>query len=137
MTQSLDNSTNSSMWTREELSFNTSKEFDGGLYFEVSPFDLGEAIIEPSGIKLFLGVDDILLTFCLPCDYDQLESPGGLMLEGPTEIKVQLRFTTQIFLNGTSPVCPNEGLLYNIDSGWSPNLKFTSKIIPGLECKQN
>lgn len=105
------------MWTREELIFNTSKAYDGGLYFEVSPFDLGEAINEPTGLSLFLGLDNILLTFCLPCDYNQLESPGGLLLDGPTEIKVQLRITSQVFLNGTSPVCPNEPLVYSIDSG--------------------
>ena len=116
------NATGSSVWKRESFSFNSSDPFDGNLYFEVSPFDMGEAALEPGGSNVFLGLDDISMTFCLPCDFDRLDSDGGLVLDGPNEFTVRLRVTSQITYNATSLICPNEPMQYSIDSGKNGNL---------------
>ncbi len=78
--------------------------------------------MEPGGYDLFLGLDDISLTFCLPCDYDTLGTPGGLGLVGSNDITIRLRVTSKEVYNGTSSVCPNQPLQYNIESGERKNI---------------
>ncbi len=115
MTESPTN--NSTVWRRKTLGFNSSDPFDGDLYFDVSPYDFGEAPVEPGGYDLFLGLDDILLTFCLPCDYDALDTGGGLALIGATDLTIRLRVTSKEIYNGSSSICPNQTLEYSIESG--------------------
>jgi len=115
MTQSVNDSA-STMWNRAELNF-TISEFVGRLFFEVSPFDLGEAAVDPDTYSVFLGIDDVTLVFCLPCDYDSLGVPGGLVLSGPSEFTMRLRLTSQLEYNASSAVCPEEELEYDIESG--------------------
>lgn len=116
MTQS-QNATGVGIWRRETLNFNSSEPFNGILHFEVAPYDIGEAPEDPSGYDLFLGLDDISITFCLPCDYDALGLPGSLSLTGPENITIRLRITSKEVYNGTSSLCPNEPLEYHIVSG--------------------
>ncbi len=115
MTQSLNDST-STVWNRANIDLDVS-EFVGRLFFEVSPFDMGEAAVDPSTYDLFLGIDDITLTFCLPCDYDLLRINESLVLSGPSDFTVRLRITSRMQYNGSSSFCPDQQLEYNIDSG--------------------
>ncbi len=110
-------SDNDTIWRRKTISFNTSDPFDGALYLHVSPYDFGEAPVEPGGYDLFLGLDDISLIFCLPCDYDTLENEGSLALVGASHLTVHLHVTSKQLFNGSSSTCPNQVLEYNIQSG--------------------
>ena len=87
------------------------------MYFEVSEFDLGEAILEPDDTELFIALDNITLTFCLPCDYDTLSEPGGIILSTPERIDIQLRQSTRYRFNASASACPNETLVFTIESG--------------------
>lgn len=109
--------TTNPVWRRTTLSFNSSDPFDATLYLEVSPYDFGEAPVEPGGNDLFLGLDDISLTFCLPCDYDALAVEGSLALVGVSDLTIRLRVTSTENYDGSSSICPNQSLEYSIDSG--------------------
>lgn len=86
------------------------------LYFEASRFDLGEAPLE-SDEEVFLALDNVTLTFCLPCDYDALVEPDAIVVGGPERIDIQLRRLSTYQFNASAPVCPNETLVFTIESG--------------------
>ena len=88
------------------------------LYFEVSRFDLGEAPLE-SDEEVFLALDNVTLTFCLPCDYDALVEPDAIIVGGPERIDIQLRRLNAYQFNASAPVCPNETLVFTVESGKS------------------
>ena len=87
------------------------------LYLEASAYDLGEAPLESDDQELFLALDNLTLTFCLPCDYDTLTEPGAIIVGGPERVDVQLRTLTTYQFNATTPACPNETLIFSIESG--------------------
>lgn len=87
------------------------------LYFDVSEFDLGEAPPEPGEIEVFLALDNVTLRFCLPCEYDVLVEPGVITLLGPEMIDIQLRQSTVYQFNATTPICPDETFVFNIEAG--------------------
>ena len=89
----------------------------GALVFDVSEYDLGEAAEEGADYDLFLGLDGVNLTFCLPCDFDSLSTPGNLVLDAPRNITVALRASQSFTLNASSPLCPNETHVFGIESG--------------------
>ena len=89
----------------------------GALVFDVSEYDLGEAAEEGADYDLFLGLDGVNLTFCLPCDFDSLSTPGNLVLDAPQNITVALRASQSFTLNASSPLCPNETHVFGIESG--------------------
>ena len=110
---------NETQWQRAQLNFNTSDVYSGSLVIIVSNFDLGEAAPEPGSEAddVFLAIDDITLTLCLPCDYDSLGDVGSISVDGPENIDVSLRLVDHYQLNASSPVCPNETFAYAIESG--------------------
>lgn len=101
------------------MTFNTSGEYSGALAIVASNSDLGEAAPEPGEANVFLAIDDILLTYCLPCDYDRLGDVGGITVGGAPGggIDVHLRLVDHYQLNASAQVCPNETFTYRIESG--------------------
>ena len=114
------NSSSSSLWERASFARNTTgldpPESGSSLYFEISDFDLGESPLL-SNQELFLALDNVTLTFCLPCDYDTLVEPGAIEVRGPRSIDIALRRLSTYQFNATTPACPNETLFFEIDSG--------------------
>ena len=112
-------SSNETQWQRAQLTFNTSDTYSGSLVIIASNFDLGEAAPEPGSDAddVFLAIDDITLTLCLPCDYDSLGDVGSINVNGPERIDVSLRLVDRYQFNASSPVCPNETFAYAIESG--------------------
>lgn len=108
---------NSTHWQRVQINLTTSDDYFGPLAFVVSNFDFGEAIPEPGQDDIFLAIDDIVLTLCLPCDYDSLGDVGGISVDGPERINVSLRIVDHYQFNASSSVCPNEALTFTIESG--------------------
>lgn len=92
-------------------------ESGASIYFEVSHYDMGEAPVESDDAEVFLALDNITLTFCLPCDYDALVEPEAILLGGPERIDIQLRRLTTYQFNASTPACPNETLVFTIESG--------------------
>jgi hypothetical protein len=104
------------------------------LYFEASQYELGEAPLELPNQELFLALDNVSLTFCLPCDYDSLVEPGAIVISGPQRIDLELRRLTSYQFNASAPACPNETLVFNIESGKCNRINFHT-IVVILYCK--
>ena len=107
-----------SMW-QQSISFSynvTAVPADAGeLVIQVSEFDLGEA--PPEDSDLFLALDDVNITFCLPCDFDDLTTPGNLLLSSPSEVAITFGEVNQFTLQASSPLCPTLPLVFAIESG--------------------
>jgi len=108
-----------SFWQTASFSFNvsTSPGDIGAIAIEISDIDLGESDMGGPGFELFLGLDGVNLTFCLPCDFDGLSAPGNLNLIVPSNLSVALRATRTYTFTASSPTCPNETLVFGIESG--------------------
>ena len=109
-----------SMWEQStSFSYNvTAIPTDAGqLVFQVFDFDPGEAPLEGIGSDLFLALDDANITFCLPCDFDNLSASGNLLLNNPSEFGITFGGVNQFTLQGSSPICPTVPLVFAIDSG--------------------
>lgn len=122
LSQEGNSSLSSDPWERVSYHYNTTTTSEyptsgSSLYFEASQFDLGEAPLEVAGQELFLALDNVTLAFCLPCDYDTLVEPGAIVIGGPQRIDLELRRLTSYRFNASTPVCPNETLLFSIESG--------------------
>ena len=112
-------------WQRVQLNFNTSElTTDDALIFEVSGYDFGEADPEgPEGSFLYIALDDVNITFCLPCDFDLLseEEPDNLVLHVPSNdvVEVILDEDTSFVLSASSPICTDSKLefVFLIESG--------------------
>ena len=109
--------TNSTQWQRAELNLTTTGNYNGSLAIVASNQDLGEAQLAPGEDDVFLAVDDIILTYCLPCDYDSLGDVGGIDVDGPERIDVALRVVSTYQYNASSSVCPDETFTFTIESG--------------------
>ena len=107
-------------WETTSLNFSlpsTSNFSDlDAIAFEVSEFDLGESVTETPD-PIFLALDDVNLTFCLPCDFDSLSAPGNLMLNDPPDFNITLGTTMLIELEASAVVCSNMSLVFGIESG--------------------
>lgn len=114
-------SLDSGLWQSASYQYNSSSlnipSSGSSLYFEVSQYDLGEAPLELANVELFLALDNVTLTFCLPCDYNVLVEPGAIIVGGPENIDIQLRRLTTYQFNASTPACPNETLVFNIEAG--------------------
>lgn len=118
--EAANSSVGSNPWESVNYSYNTTSQLvssGSSLYFEASEFDLGEAPQELPNQELFLALDNVTLTFCLPCDYDSLVEPGAIILGGPEMIDLELRRVTSYQFNASTPACPNETLVFTIESG--------------------
>ena len=100
-----------------QVNLNTSDDQTGALAILVSNFDFGEAPPEAGQDDIFLAVDDVVLTLCLPCDYNSLGDVGGIAVDGPERIDVSLRIVSHYQINASASVCPNETFTYTIESG--------------------
>ena len=89
----------------------------GALMFDIAEFAPGGAVEEGQDNDLFLGLDGVNLTFCLPCDFDSLSTPGNLVLDAPRNVTVALQASQSFTLNASSPLCPNETRVFEIESG--------------------
>ena len=89
---------------------------DHSLKILIEGFELGEAE-EEGDDSLVAAVDNITLTFCLPCDFDILPLPGNLMLTAPTVLNVSLGYVTNFTLSASSPLCPSLPLFFTIEAG--------------------
>ena len=110
---------NVSRWERAQVSVNTSEEFTGALAIVASNFDFGEALPDAGEDDVFLAIDDVVLTYCLPCDYDRLGDVGGITVDGVPDdgIDVGLRLVEHYQFNASAEVCPNETFTFTIESG--------------------
>ena len=109
-------------WEIAQVALNTSEEYSGVLAIETSNFDFGEALPDPGEEDVFLAIDDVVLTYCLPCDYDRLGDVGGITVDGvpPDGIDVGLRLVQHYQFNASAEVCPNETFVFTIESGTIP-----------------
>ena len=115
---------NRTQWQVAKLNLTTSDTNSGSLIIIASNFELGEAPPEPgTDDDVFLAIDDIILTLCLPCDYDSLGDVGSISVDGPKRIDISLRLVTQYQFNASSTVCPNETFTFAIESGESNDQK--------------
>lgn len=112
---------NSTGWERVDYRYNISiydvPTSGSALYFEASEYDIGEAPLETDSTELLLALDNVTLTFCLPCDYDMFVEPGAIILAAPESFEIQLRRSSVYFFNASTPACPNETLVFTIESG--------------------
>ena len=111
---------NPSPWESVNYSYNTTLQLPSSgssLYFEASDFDLGEAPPELANQELFLALDNVTITFCLPCDYDSLVESEAIIVGGPERIDLELRRVTSYQFNASTPACPNETLVFTMESG--------------------
>ena len=112
---------NSHSWEHVSYQYNISIDdallSGSALFFEVSEYDIGEAPLELDSTQLLLALDDVTLTFCLPCDYDSFVEPGAIFLGGPETIDIQLRMSTTYRFNASTPACPNETLVFTLEAG--------------------
>ena len=89
------------------------------LRLTVEGYGLGEAegeAEEEEGFQV-MAVDDITLTFCLPCDFDLLPQPGNLQLMAASALTVALGNITTLLLSASSPLCPTLPLVFMIEAG--------------------
>ena len=85
------------------------------LYFYASLTDIGEAALTNS--EIFFALDDINITFCLPCNFDNLTAEGNIVLNVPNKIPVLIGEITNTSMSATSSICPNATFIYTIESG--------------------
>lgn len=78
----------------------------------------GEA--EEVSSPLVMAVDDVTVTFCLPCDFDLLPQPGNLNITTPTVLNVSLGVMSELVLSTASPLCPTLPLFFQIEAGEAP-----------------
>lgn len=81
--------------------------------------ELGEA---PALASPTLALDNVILTYTLPCDFDKLAIPGNLELIHESSIDIPLGEVTIVQFNGSSPICPNGPFIYNIKENNKPQL---------------
>ena len=62
-------------------------------------------------------VDNITLSFCLPCDFDLLAEPGNLLLSAPSALNISLGRVSNFSLSASSPLCPSLPLIFSIETG--------------------
>ena len=107
-------------WSQWTVEYNVSQvreeDRDRALKILIEGFELGEAEEEEEGLSV-AAVDDVTLTFCLPCDFDLLPEPGNLQLSAPSSLNVSLGDITEFTLAGSSPLCPSLPLIFTIDTG--------------------
>ena len=99
------------------MNLTATQDFNGTLAIVASNIDFGEAPPAPGEDDVFLAIDGVVLTYCLPCDYDSLGDVGGISVDGPDRIDVALRIVTTYQYNASSSVCPNETFTFTIESG--------------------
>ena len=120
----MDSTFNASVWSKASYNYTSADSTLGGnlmMFFRLSSAELGEA--ELLGMPdVFLALDNVTLTFCLPCDYDGLVESGAIIVGGPQEIAVMLRQSVTFQFNATAPACPNETLAFVLESGESVEL---------------
>ena len=116
----MDPTSNASMWLAASYNYSimnsTFMTSSWQMFFLISAAGIGEAEMQDT-MDIFLALDNVTLTFCLPCDYDGLVEPGAIIVGGPEEIRVVLRQSTTFQFNATSPACPNETLVFMLESG--------------------
>ena len=112
-------SSDTAQWSHQTLHYNVSAvarhNRDQLLKISVEWLELGEAGLE-EGVMV-AAVDDITLSFCLPCDFDLLPLPGNLELRAPPALNVSLGSVTNLTLLASSPLCPSLPLVFTIDAG--------------------
>ena len=86
------------------------------LWVVVEGVEMGEAE-ELLASPLVVAVDNLTLTFCLPCDFDLLALPGNLHITAPLAANVSLGQRTQLRLDAASPLCPTLPLFFLIEAG--------------------
>ena len=86
------------------------------LYFRELVADLGEAA--PANEEMFLALDDLNITFCLPCNFDNLSVEGGIILTMPNVIHILITaLTNTVVVVANSCICPEATFIYTIESG--------------------
>eukprot|EP00731_Ephydatia_muelleri_P012219 Em0006g1113a len=85
------------------------------LYFKELVADMGEA--PPANEEMFLALDDLNITFCLPCNFDNLSVEGGIILTMPNVIHVLITaLTNTVVVVANSSICPEATFIYTIES---------------------
>ncbi|XP_019851134.1 PREDICTED: uncharacterized protein LOC109581456 [Amphimedon queenslandica] len=101
-------------WERANIEFSTPYP-DGNVLF-ISPSiggEIGEAPIER---EPFLALDDIELTFDLPCDFSLLSNQGNLILSHPSFLDITIGNINTVQFTAISPICTDGPFIYTLDS---------------------
>ena len=101
-------------WERTTVQF--AAPYPNGSIIFVSPSlsgEIGEAPIERDP---FLALDDIVLTFDLPCDFSSLRSPGNLILSHPSFLDITIGQINTVQFTAISPICTDGPFVYTIES---------------------
>ena len=117
-----------SQWTVDyDVSEGTDEEYQLKILIEGAGVE-GEAEEEDVGL-LVVAVDNITLSFCLPCDFDLLPEPGNLLLTAPSALNLSLGHITNFSLTASSPLCPSLPLVFNIEAGKINNTLTPTKVL--------
>ena len=111
--------TSSSQWNQWTVDYNISEtdSMNYPLMILIEGAVVGGEAEEEEGEPQVAAVDNITLSFCLPCDFDLLSQPGNLQLTAPQTLNVSLGRVTNFSLSAFSPLCPSLPLSFNIDAG--------------------
>lgn len=105
---------NTQKWEQATIQFGA-PDLMYGISFESPTLseEYGEAPLEG---PLLLALDNIQLTFGLPCQFGVLSVPGNLLLSHPPSLDIPLGQVTAVQFVASSTVCPGGPFLYTIES---------------------
>ena len=106
---------NTQKWEQATIQFGT-PDLMYGISFESPTLseEYGEAPLEG---PLLLALDNIQLTFGLPCQFSVLNVPGNLLLSPqPPSLDIPLGQVTTVQFVASSTICPDGPFLYTIES---------------------
>lgn len=105
---------NQSRWEQALIQFSSTNPNYGIIIESPSlPGGGGEAPIEGDP---FLAIDNIVLTFTLPCDFSSLSFSGNLVLSHPAFLNIVLGQINSVQFMASSPICSQGPFIYTIES---------------------
>jgi hypothetical protein len=115
------NDTMTTQWERTTLQFE-SPHVEAGIFIESPSLSGGEFGEAPLEGPLFLAIDDITMTFALPCDFNSLSTPGNIQISHTSNLDIPLGQVTAIQFIASSIICPDGPFIYTIENNNIPEL---------------
>ena len=107
---------NNQTLTWEQISLQFGTPYPGlGIVIEspsLSGGELGEAPVEGS---FYLAIDNIIMTYALPCDFSALNIPGNLQISHQSYLDIPLGYVTYVHFTASSTICPNGPFIYVLE----------------------
>lgn len=75
--------------------------------------EFGEAPIEGT---LYIALDNITLTYALPCNFDALNIPENLQISHQPYLDIPLGIVTYVDFIGSSQICSNGPFVYTLEN---------------------